>query len=81
MSQENKDKADATEARTQQTRSLSITIVIEAGRRQFKTLQNISKSSIIGCADRQDLGSYHLWPMNKDSMQDYWQHERFGVHY
>ena len=49
----------------------SITVVIEADRRQFKILQNISRSSIIGNADRQDLGSYHLWPMNKDYMQDY----------
>ncbi len=48
----------------------------------IQTLQNISRSSITDSADRQDLGSCPMWHMSKSSMLDNWpQHERFGVHY
>ncbi len=43
--------------------------------------QNISRSSITGSADRQGRGIFPLWYMKDISMQDNWQHERFGVHY
>jgi hypothetical protein len=35
----------------------------------------------VGSGDRPGLNSCHLRPMNRDSMPDYRQHERFGVHY
>ena len=37
--------------------------------------------SITGSAGRHGLDTCHPQPMSKDTMQDYWQHERFGVHY
>lgn len=62
-------------------RSLSITAAIEAGKRRFRRLQNISRSSITGSADRQDLGSCPLWHMSKSSTLHDWLYEGFGVHY
>ena len=55
--------------------------IIEVDRKQFEILQNISRSSITGSAARPGWDSCHLRPFNKDSMQDYSQLERFGVHY
>ena len=37
--------------------------------------------TITGSAARPGWDSCHLRPFNKDSMQDYSQLERFGVHY
>ncbi len=62
-------------------RNWSITAITEPGRRRFRTLQSMSRYSITGSAGRQDSASCHRWSMNKDSMQDCWQHESFGVHY
>jgi len=41
------------------SRNWSITVATEPGRRRFRTLQSISRYSIIGSADRQDSGSCH----------------------
>ena len=45
------------------------------------TSPNISRSSITGSAARPGWVSCHLWPMNRDSMPDYWPNDSFRVHY
>lgn len=62
-------------------KSLCITAVTEADRRQFATLRSISRYFITGSGVRLDWDSCPLLPMSKNTMLDYWQHERFGVHY
>ena len=63
------------------SRSWSTTVITEAGRRQLERSRNISSSSITASAARPGWGSCHPRRMSRDSMPDYQQHERFGVHY
>ena len=63
------------------SRNLSITGATEPDRKQYRILQNISRSSITGSAVRQGWDIFPPWYMKDISMQDNWQHERFGVHY
>ena len=63
------------------SRSWSTTVITEAGRRQLERSRNISSSSITASAARPGWGSCHPRRMSRNSMLDYQQHERFGVHY
>ena len=63
------------------SRSWSTTVITEAGRRQLERSRNISSSSITASAARPGWGSCHPRRMSRDSMPDYQQHERLGVHY
>ena len=63
------------------SRSWSTTVITEAGRKQLERSRNISRSSITASAARPGWDSCHPRPMNRDSMLDYQQHERFGVYY
>ncbi len=62
-------------------RNSSITIIMEADKRQSETLRSISRSFITGSVARLDWDSCRLLPMNKNTTLDYRQYERFGVHY
>ena len=61
-------------------RNWSITVTIEAERKQFEKLQNTSEFSITGRADRLGLDSWCLPSVHKDSIQDRSQHQRFGAY-
>ena len=63
------------------SRSWSTTVITEAGRKQLERSRSISRSSITASAARPGWDSCHPRPMNRDSMLDYQQHERFGVYY
>src|SRR5208337_5131811 len=63
------------------SRSLFITAIIKAGRRQGRTLRSILMFSTIDSADKQSWGSYPLLRIDKSSMLGNWQQECFGIHF
>ena len=59
----------------------STIVVMQPGKKQYRTLQNTSKFSIIGNGNRPDSDSCSPPLLNDGSMKTDWQNEIFGIHY